>query len=74
MELVGIYTSGIQQYKKAVSDTGNSRDFNQVFEKTMDKAMPYEHYFRFLQIYDYVLEAHCMAVSLFSVHRFTQLS
>ncbi|MGI6405909.1 MAG: lytic transglycosylase domain-containing protein [Syntrophaceticus sp.] len=46
MELVGIYTSGIQQYKKAVSDTGNSRDFNQVFEKTMDKAMPYEHYFQ----------------------------
>lgn len=46
MELRVICTGGIQQDVKAVSNTGNSREFNQVLEKTMYKAKPYEYCFQ----------------------------
>ena len=70
MELRGICTSGIQQDKKAVSNTGNSKNFNQVFEKTMDKAKPYEYCFQMAaskyQIDPAVLKAVAKAESNFN--------
>ncbi|HBI26402.1 MAG TPA: hypothetical protein DDY25_01565 [Peptococcaceae bacterium] len=70
MELRGISTSGLQQGIKAVTDTGSSKNFNQVFEKTMDKAKPYEHCFQMAaskyQIDPAVLKAVAKAESNFN--------